>query len=70
MKPYEFLQEVAEYATAMARRRGFDAYTAPLGSVPVSSIAKASLVVFVVSTTGDGEVPNNMSAFWRLLLRR
>ncbi|CAM9734224.1 unnamed protein product, partial [Ectocarpus fasciculatus] len=31
---------------------------------------ESSLAVFVVSTTGDGEVPSNMSTFWRFLLRR
>ena len=28
------------------------------------------LVIFFVSTTGDGEVPTNMKSFWSFLLRR
>lgn len=63
-------QEVAEYVAGMARRRGFDATATALDSVPVPKVLECALVVFVVSTTGDGEVPRNMSAFWRFLLRR
>lgn len=63
-------QEVAEYIAGKARRRGFNAWPMSLDSVPVSEIFESSLCVFVVSTTGDGEVPDNMSAFWRFLLRR
>ncbi|CBJ28353.1 conserved unknown protein [Ectocarpus siliculosus] len=63
-------QEVAEYVAAMAGRRGFDTAAASLDSVPISHAVECSLAVFVVSTTGDGEVPSNMSTFWRFLLRR
>eukprot|EP00903_Cladosiphon_okamuranus_P014088 g13095.t1 len=63
-------QEVAEYVAGMARRRGFDAAATALDSVPVQQVLESSLAVFVVSTTGDGEVPSNMSTFWRFLLRR
>ncbi|CAB1101933.1 unnamed protein product [Ectocarpus sp. CCAP 1310/34] len=63
-------QEVAEYVAAMAGRRGFDTAAASLDSVPISQALECSLAVFVVSTTGDGDVPNNMSTFWRFLLRR
>lgn len=54
----------------MARRRGFDAAATVLDSIPVPQVLESSLAVFVVSTTGDGEVPSNMSTFWRFLLRR
>ena len=63
-------QEVAEYVAGMARRRGFEAAAVALDSVPVPQVLESSLAVFVVSTTGDGEVPSNMSTFWRFLLRR
>jgi sulfite reductase alpha subunit-like flavoprotein len=32
--------------------------------------ALQSLVLFFVSTTGDGELPDNTKSFWRFLLRR
>ncbi|CAM9404115.1 unnamed protein product [Scytosiphon promiscuus] len=63
-------EEVAEYVASLARRRGFDASAVPLDSIPVSQALESSLAVFVVSTTGDGDVPNNMATFWRFLLRR
>lgn len=63
-------QEVAEYVAGMARRRGFDAAAVALDSVPIPQVLESPLAVFVVSTTGDGEVPSNMSTFWRFLLRR
>ncbi|CAN0242169.1 unnamed protein product, partial [Hapterophycus canaliculatus] len=63
-------QEVAEYVASLAGRRGFGASAVPLDSIPAPRALESSLAVFVVSTTGDGEVPNNMSAFWRFLLRR
>lgn len=63
-------QEVAEYVANLAGRRGFAAASVSLDSIPVSQAMESSLAVFVVSTTGDGEVPNNMSKFWRFLRRR
>lgn len=35
-----------------------------------SNLPEERLVVFVASTTGQGDVPDNMKAFWRLLLRK
>lgn len=32
--------------------------------------ASSGIAVFVVSTTGDGEVPKNMARIWRSLLRK
>lgn len=63
-------QEVAEYVASMARRRAFDASAVSLDSSPIAQVFESSLAVFIVSTTGDGEVPSNMSTFWRFLLRR
>ena len=37
---------------------------------PRAELIDQSLVVFVASTTGDGEVPETMFSFWRFLLRR
>lgn len=63
-------QEVAEYLASKARRRGFDARPVPLDSAPIEDVFESTHAVFIVSTTGDGEVPSNMSVFWRFLLRR
>jgi len=36
----------------------------------VRELPRERLVVFIASTTGEGEVPDPMRAFWRFLLRR
>ena len=36
----------------------------------MSALPTAELVIFVVSTSGDGEVPANMRTFWKFLLRK
>lgn len=42
----------------------------PIESLQSRSSAMQGLVVFVISTTGDGEVPKNMAKTWRCLLRK
>ena len=57
---------------------GFDAALCPRGGSDADPVVElrrrcmegGGLLVLVVSTTGDGEVPKNMSNFWRSLLRR
>ena len=41
-----------------------------LADYDVKKLPTERLVVFVVSTTGDGDVPGSMKAFWRFLLLR
>merc|ERR1712113_672877 len=36
----------------------------------VTSLPEEKLVLFVTSTTGQGDPPDNMKSFWRFLLRR
>ena len=35
-----------------------------------SILSKEIFVIFLVSTTGDGEVPSNMKSFWNFLLKK
>jgi sulfite reductase alpha subunit-like flavoprotein len=37
---------------------------------PVSQLIYELIVIFVCSTTGQGEEPDNMKQFWRFLLRK
>jgi equilibrative nucleoside transporter 1/2/3 len=37
---------------------------------PVSELIYEVIVIFVCSTTGQGEEPDNMKQFWRFLLRK
>jgi equilibrative nucleoside transporter 1/2/3 len=36
----------------------------------IDELIKENLVIFVVSTTGDGDVPSKMIPFWKILLRK
>ena len=36
----------------------------------ISEVVLQKLIIFIVSTTGDGEIPSNMRKFWRFLLQK
>lgn len=65
-------QDVAEHVTQQAAARGLpDTQVAAMDTLPLAQLLpRCNLVVFVASTTGDGEPPENMRASWRALLRR
>jgi hypothetical protein len=35
----------------------------------ISELQLQQLIIFIISTTGDGEIPSNMKNFWRFLLQ-
>lgn len=41
-----------------------------IGTYDVTKLPEEDIVVFVVSTTGDGEVPSSMLGFWKFLLQK
>ncbi|KAL4108682.1 hypothetical protein PRIC1_000392 [Phytophthora ramorum] len=63
-------QDVAEFVQQRAfNRQLLDTQISPMDAFPVSRLLpQCSTVVFVVSTTGDGEAPENMRNAWRSLL--
>lgn len=77
-------QDVAEYLEREARRRLFDTYICSGEDLSVKGcqrtmwtwglylvdLIEARLVVFVCSTTGQGEMPDNIKPLWRFLLRK
>jgi len=63
-------QEVAERVGREAARLHFGVAVAALDSFPVRQLPAERLVVYVVSTTGQGDVPDNMARCWRFLLRK
>ncbi|RLN20666.1 hypothetical protein BBJ28_00006095 [Nothophytophthora sp. Chile5] len=65
-------QDVAEFVQQLAfNRQLLDTQIAAMDAFPISQLLpRCSTVVFVVSTTGDGEAPENMRGAWRSLLRR
>lgn len=66
------LQDVAERIGREAARRHFSPRVLPCDAyVPhVAGLPTQAAVVFVASTTGQGEHPDNMKGLWRFLLRK
>ncbi|KAK3107935.1 NAPDH-dependent diflavin reductase, partial [Teratosphaeriaceae sp. CCFEE 6253] len=52
----------------MTERLRFDTTVLDLDSASIRDLTKPSVVIFAVSTTGQGEFPQNARRFWRRLL--
>lgn len=63
-------QDLAEYIWRESKRYHFGGSVLPLDKYNVHDLIDERLVVFVCSTTGQGEEPDNMKAFWKFLLRK
>ncbi|XP_038637546.1 NADPH-dependent diflavin oxidoreductase 1 isoform X2 [Scyliorhinus canicula] len=63
-------QDVAERIGREGVRRHFKCRVVPLDSYAIADLIQEPLVVFVCSTTGQGEPPDNMKKFWRFIFRR
>ncbi|XP_053380905.1 NADPH-dependent diflavin oxidoreductase 1-like isoform X2 [Mercenaria mercenaria] len=63
-------QDVAEKLSREARRRHFLTKVVALDSYDIADLITEKLVVFVCSTTGQGDPPDNMTTFWRFIMRR
>jgi sulfite reductase alpha subunit-like flavoprotein len=61
-------QDVAEEVGRLAERLRFDTTVLDCDSVQLRDVVKYSMVVFALSTTGQGEMPQNARAFWKMLL--
>ncbi|KAI9294511.1 riboflavin synthase domain-like protein [Neoconidiobolus thromboides FSU 785] len=52
-------------------RHGFNIiFIGFMDSYPIEDILEDEMILFVCSTTGEGEEPDNMKQFWKFLLRR
>ncbi|KAG0067994.1 NADPH-dependent diflavin oxidoreductase 1 [Linnemannia elongata] len=63
-------QDVAENAAREARRMHFSATVSAMDDYDRSLLIREHFVVFIASTTGQGEEPDNMKKFWKFLLRK
>lgn len=61
-------QDVAEEVGRLAERLRFDTTVLDLDSVQLRDLLKYTFVVFALSTTGQGEMPQNARSFWKTLL--
>ncbi|GFS22197.1 NADPH-dependent diflavin oxidoreductase 1 [Elysia marginata] len=62
--------DVADRVTREAKRRHFATRVLSMDDYNVTSLIQERLVIFVCSTTGQGDPPDNMRMFWKFLLRR
>ncbi|XP_056146865.1 NADPH-dependent diflavin oxidoreductase 1 [Lampris incognitus] len=63
-------QDTALRIGRQAQRKRMQVQVTPLDSYNVAGLISESLVVFVCSTTGQGDPPDNMKNFWRFLFRK
>ncbi|KAL2825662.1 hypothetical protein BDW59DRAFT_172287 [Aspergillus cavernicola] len=61
-------QDVAEEIGALAERLHFATQVSELNHVKAESLKLHTIVIFAVSTTGQGDLPANARTFWRSLL--
>ncbi|KZL69216.1 NADPH-dependent FMN/FAD containing oxidoreductase (flavodoxin) [Colletotrichum tofieldiae] len=63
-------QDIAEEIGRDAQRLHFRTRVDEMNGAQLSTLLQYTLVVFVISTTGQGDMPRNSGAFWRSLLRK
>ncbi|XP_034952313.1 NADPH-dependent diflavin oxidoreductase 1 [Chelonus insularis] len=63
-------QDTAEGIWKSAKRFGLKCSVMAMDDYNIENLISERLIVFVVATTGQGEVPTNMRKFWRMLLRK
>ena len=62
--------QVAEQIVREAARRLLQPRCSPMDEYDVRTLPHERLVIVVASTTGEGEVPDNMRTLWQFMLRR
>ncbi|KAJ6107381.1 hypothetical protein N7523_008704 [Penicillium sp. IBT 18751x] len=61
-------QEVAEELGALAERLRFATHVSEMNQSRPEDLSSYTLTIFVVSTTGQGDLPANARSFWKSLL--
>ncbi|MCV6598303.1 MAG: sulfite reductase subunit alpha [Mangrovicoccus sp.] len=60
-------EEIANEAAALARSRGFEPRVADLDAIEMDQLAAMENLIVVISTYGEGEMPDNAQIFWEAL---
>ncbi|XP_060719181.1 NADPH-dependent diflavin oxidoreductase 1 [Tachysurus vachellii] len=63
-------QDTAERIGRQAQRKRIGVRVQALDTYNVANLISETLVVFICSTTGQGDPPDNMKNFWRFLFRK
>ncbi|KAF8399141.1 hypothetical protein HHK36_015006 [Tetracentron sinense] len=62
--------DAAERISREAERRGAPAVVISMDDFDASCLPNENTVIFIVSTTGQGDTPDSMKVFWRSILQR
>jgi sulfite reductase alpha subunit-like flavoprotein len=62
--------DIAEELWRESKKFHFESSISAMDNYQVESLISEELVIFVASTTGQGEEPYNMKNFWKFLLRK
>ncbi|PFH55779.1 hypothetical protein XA68_17626 [Ophiocordyceps unilateralis] len=63
-------QDLAEELGRLCQRLRFQSRVQELDAVDLAALVDHRLVIFVISTAGQGDLPRNALVFWRKLLRK
>ncbi|XP_076822660.1 NADPH-dependent diflavin oxidoreductase 1-like isoform X1 [Clavelina lepadiformis] len=63
-------EEVCERIVMQSRGSNFSCSCMALDDYNIEDLVNAEVAVFVCSTTGQGEPPDNMKKFWRFIMRK
>ncbi|XP_015118831.1 NADPH-dependent diflavin oxidoreductase 1 isoform X2 [Diachasma alloeum] len=63
-------QDTAEEIWINAKRNGLMCSVTAMDDYNMEHLGSERLIIFVASTTGQGDAPSNMTKFWRFLLRK
>ena len=63
-------QDLAEQIWRESKQYHFNGTVTAMDNYDVQTLINESTVIFVCSTTGQGNEPDNMKAFWKFLLRK
>ncbi|KAF0640595.1 hypothetical protein FPSE5266_00928 [Fusarium pseudograminearum] len=63
-------QDMAEELGRICQRLHFKSRVEELDAVDLNALLQPKFVIFVISTTGQGDMPHNSLLFWKRLLRK
>ncbi|KAI1470638.1 riboflavin synthase domain-like protein [Daldinia caldariorum] len=63
-------QDLAGDIERLAERLHFKTQVQEMNDIELNALLQYPLIIFVISTTGQGEVPKNARKFWKSLLRK
>ncbi|KAL7809897.1 sulfite reductase flavoprotein alpha-component [Trichoderma aethiopicum] len=63
-------QDLAEELGRLCQRLHFESHVDELDATDLNALLQHQLVIFVISTTGQGDMPHNSLVFWKKLLRK